>query len=169
MEWQRGRKLSVLLTRYHSLFSEFIYLTSGRGYTHASISQEEDTCFYSFNLKGFCVEKLAERKPESKDPKSICYEFEVSEFDYGRIKQKIMVMLSNRQLFHYNRLSLIFCFLHIPFKRDPALLLLPVCCRAFIPDGRYNAYKTSVFISAEPACKRAGRTARPVQGYTDKI
>lgn len=75
------------------------------------------TCFYSFNLKGFCVEKLAERKPESKDPKSICYEFEVSEFDYGRIRQKIKVMLSNRQLFHYNRLGLIFCFLHIPLKR----------------------------------------------------
>lgn len=75
------------------------------------------TCFYSFNLKGFCVEKLAERKPELKDPKSICYEFEVSEFDYGRIRQKIEVMLSNRQLFHYNRLGLIFCFLHIPLKR----------------------------------------------------
>ena len=116
MEWQ-VRKISVLLTRYHSLFSDFIYFTSGRGYTHASISLGEDTCYYSFNLKGICVENLAERKPVSKDPKSICYEFEVSEFDYERMKRKIQVMLSNRQLFHYNRLGLIFCFLHIPFKR----------------------------------------------------
>lgn len=117
MKQQRMRKIFVLLTRYHNLFSDFIYWTSGRGYTHASISLEEDTYFYSFNLKGFCVEKLDERKPKIKDPKSICYEFEVSEFDYEQMKWKIHSMLKNRHLFYYNRLGLIFCFLRIPSHR----------------------------------------------------
>lgn len=48
------KKVTVLLTRYYSTFSNFVYWISGRGYTHASIAlNDENDCYYSFNFKGF--------------------------------------------------------------------------------------------------------------------
>ncbi|MDD3367674.1 MAG: hypothetical protein PHP50_02130 [Lachnospiraceae bacterium] len=38
MEKTNSKIITVLLTRYYSTFSNFIYYVTGRGYTHASIS-----------------------------------------------------------------------------------------------------------------------------------
>lgn len=45
--------ITVLLTRYYSTFSNFIYFVSGKGYTHASIAlDDKNEYFYSFNFRG---------------------------------------------------------------------------------------------------------------------
>lgn len=86
-------------------------------------------------------------------------------FDYERVKQKIQAMLSNRQLFHYNRLGLIFCFLHIPFKRTQHYF-----CSQFVAEllslKEDITLTTPFFISAESVCKRNGRAAQSVQGHS---
>ena len=45
--------ITVLFSRYHTFMANFLHIVSGRGYTHASLSlDEEDEYFYSFNSKG---------------------------------------------------------------------------------------------------------------------
>lgn len=57
MRKENKRVITVLLTRYRSIFANFIYWISGRGYTHASLGLDEnDGCYYSFNFKGFKIE-----------------------------------------------------------------------------------------------------------------
>lgn len=112
-----GKKtITVLLTRYISTFSNFIYWISGRGYTHASIALDDgEEYFYSFNFKGFRREYP--RRWGRKCGKSICYKLEVSEEAYEKVRMRIEEMEQNREKLCYSRLGVIFCLLHIPYKR----------------------------------------------------
>ena len=61
------KKVTVLLTRYYSTFSNFVYWISGRGYTHVSIAlNDENDCYYSFNFKGFRREYPGRKKNVAK-------------------------------------------------------------------------------------------------------
>lgn len=72
METKNTHTISVLFTRYHSTFSDFVYWISGRGYTHASIALDDrNECFYSFNFRGFCKEDAEKIKMRS--TKSACF------------------------------------------------------------------------------------------------
>ena len=110
-----GKKIFVVLTRTHSIFSNFLYWISGRGYTHASISIDENReCFYSFNFKGFCEEHpLAGKK---KQRKSACYQFEVSEQDYIKIENYLTEFIHKKEDYKYSRRGLALCILKIPCK-----------------------------------------------------
>jgi hypothetical protein len=109
--------ITVLLTRYYSTFSSFIYWTSGRGYTHASLSLDEaDEEFYSFNFKGFCKERP--RKHKRRSGKSICYRLLISKECYETIKDRIEAMERKKGEWSYSRLGVFFCLFHIPYKRD---------------------------------------------------
>lgn len=104
--------ITVLLTRYYSTFSNFIYYTSGRGFTHASVAlDEEGEYFYSFNKKGF--RKEYPKKHKRRGAKSVCYKLEVTSEDYETICQRVQ----EKEKFHYSRLGVLCCLLHIPFKR----------------------------------------------------
>lgn len=108
--------ITVLLTRYYSTISNFIYYISGRGYTHASIAlDEKNEYFYSFNIKGFRKEYPKRHKQRSS--KSISYKLEVSQEDYERIEKKLKDMEQEHEQFHYSRLGVLFCLMHIPFHR----------------------------------------------------
>lgn len=41
MRKEYKRVITVLLTRYRSIFANFIYWISGRGYTHASLGLDD--------------------------------------------------------------------------------------------------------------------------------
>lgn len=115
MRENEKKTITVLLTRYYSTFSNFIYWISGKGYTHASIALNDgDGYFYSFNFNGFRREYPGRRI--RKCGKSICYKLEVSEENFEKVRKKIEEMELNREDMHYSRLSLIFCILHIPIK-----------------------------------------------------
>lgn len=113
---EEKRIITVLLTRYYSMFSNFIYYISGRGYTHASIAlDDENEYFYSFNIKGF--RKEYPRKHRHISRRSISYKLEVSEEDYARMLQKLKSMEQEKECFHYSQIGVLFCLLHIPFHR----------------------------------------------------
>lgn len=116
MKTETKHTITVLLTRHHNLFSNFIYIITGRGYTHASIALSEDCeYYYSFTFKGFRREYPSKRW---KCGKSICYKLEVSEKDFEKLQIKIAEMEDKKELFHYSRLGVAFCLMHIPVKRQ---------------------------------------------------
>jgi hypothetical protein len=56
------------------------------GYSHASISiDEEEEIFYSFNYKGFVIEKPKKRIPKTRKPENIRIRMRVSEEVYTGI------------------------------------------------------------------------------------
>lgn len=109
------RTIAVLLTKYNSTFSNFIYWLTGRGYTHASISFDENSqYYYSFNFKGFRREYPGKHKGFCS--KSVCYWIEISEDAYNRMTEQITEMEKNRESLHYTRLGVLFCLLRFPVK-----------------------------------------------------
>ena len=53
------RFISVIWTKYSDPLAELVYYLTGRSYTHAAISLDEDcSYYYSFCLKGFCQKTL---------------------------------------------------------------------------------------------------------------
>lgn len=110
-----NRTITVLLTRYYSTFSNFLYWVSGRGYTHASLALDDGKgYFYSFNFKGFRREYPGRKV--RKCGKSIVYRLEISEEGFEKIKKRIEEMERNKETLHYSKLSLALCLLHIPSK-----------------------------------------------------
>ena len=68
--------VSIFMTKYDDLLSNFVYLISGRGYTHVAVAfDDESQNFYTFNYKGFRREHPFKRK--RRYGKSICYKIEV--------------------------------------------------------------------------------------------
>jgi hypothetical protein len=56
------KTVTFLLTKFTDIFGKFISWYSNGGYTHASISIDEDEeIFYSFSYKGFVIEKPKKR------------------------------------------------------------------------------------------------------------
>lgn len=109
------RIITVLLTRYHSTFANFIYWISGRGYTHASLGLDEnDQYYYSFNFHGFKKEYPGKRKKIYGN--SISYKLEVPQEEYKAIQKAILKMEHHKAQYRYAKLSLFFCLIHIPFK-----------------------------------------------------
>lgn len=111
-----GKKIvTILFTRYYNIFSNFIYLISGKGYTHASISlDEQNDYYYSFNFKGF--RKEYPRKHLRRSDRSIGIKLEVSNESFDKMKKKIEEMEKKREKLHYSRLGVLFCMIHIPYK-----------------------------------------------------
>lgn len=112
------RKISVLLVRQHSKFSNLVYVIGGGGYTHAALSIDDaGDEFYSFDFKGFCVEHPRKRK-HRRLRKSVFYQFDVTEDEYQKIKERIERFQENPDTYNYNRLGVLFCVLRIPFGRS---------------------------------------------------
>ena len=112
---ENKRIITVLLTRYYSTFSDFIYWISGRGYTHASLSlDDKGGVYYSFNFKGFRREHPG--RSRRKCGKSVSFRLEIPGESFERIKNRLEEMERNSETLHYSRLSLFLCLLHIPCK-----------------------------------------------------
>lgn len=120
MKNQKKRIIVVLFTSYRDLISSFLYHVSSRGYTHAAISLEENNdYYYSFNIKGFRREYPQRYKKRMRD-KSASFHLEVSEESYQRIKDRLMEMEATSEKYHYTRLGVFFCLLHIAWERKHA-------------------------------------------------
>jgi hypothetical protein len=66
------KNVTVLLTKFTDVFGKFVSWYSHGGYTHASISIDEDEeIFYSFNYKGFVVEKPNKKTPKKRKPENV--------------------------------------------------------------------------------------------------
>lgn len=117
MEKQKNKTITILLTRYSDLFSSFLYAISNRGYTHASLSlDEEDEFFYSFCYKGFCIERPKKRVSRKRKKGSACIRLQIQEKEYELLKKYVEEFIDNKGKYHYSRLGVILCLLQIPHK-----------------------------------------------------
>ena len=109
------KTIKILLTTYSDFISALLYVTGGRGYTHASISvDEKEPCYYSFNYKGFCMETLEKHRHRGVS-KSMVYELTVSSEAYEKIKSRLNFFIDHKKEFQYTRLGVLCCLCHIPF------------------------------------------------------
>ena len=101
------KTVTILLTRYTDWFSRFICAISKYKYSHASLSlDEEEEIFYSFNYKGFVIEKPKKRRPKSRRDGSICVRMEIPEEQYEIIQQEINEFIKNKEKYSYSSMVL---------------------------------------------------------------
>lgn len=111
------KTVTVLLTRYSGLFGRFICGISRHRYSHASISIDgEEEIFYSFNFKGFVIEKPKKRMPVKRIAGSVCIRMQVPEGVYAEIEEEINHFLEKKEQYIYSRWGVMLCLLHIPHK-----------------------------------------------------
>ena len=109
------RQISVLLTKYSDWISTLVYHIGGHGFTHSSLSLEEDEdTYYSFNYRGFAVETVDKHRRRGVKC-SRCIQLQVSDEAYLEIKERIQGILEHRGEYRYTRLGLLCCILHLPF------------------------------------------------------
>lgn len=110
------KTVTVLLTRYSDLFGKVICTISKYSYSHASISvDDEEEFFYSFNYKGFVIEKPKKHRPKCRQDGSICIRMQVPEETYGKICQEISRFMEQKERYSYSQIGVLLCLLHIPF------------------------------------------------------
>ena len=117
MNDNKKRTIVVLFTSYKDMISDFIYYISGRSYTHASVSIEENSEFYySFNKKGFRKEYPKRYKKRMRD-QSVAIYLEVSEKSWLQLHDRLMEMEAASEKYHYSSLGVITCLMHIAWRR----------------------------------------------------
>lgn len=109
--------VTILLTKYSDLFGKFIGAISKEGYSHASLSiDENEEIFYSFNYKGFAIETPKKKRERSRKEGSVCIRMEVPDSTFQMIKEEIEYFLANKEDYRYCFRGVALCLLHIPFK-----------------------------------------------------
>ncbi len=106
--------ISVLMTKHRGALSRAIYLFTGLGYTHASVSLDEEDVYYSFNKKGFRKERPKLYKESI--TKSICYKISVSKHEYEKMMETINDFQSKRPDLKYSKLGVVLCCMGISHK-----------------------------------------------------
>ncbi len=111
------RTIVVLFTSYKDAISDFVYYISGRSYTHASISIDENNdYFYSFNMKGFRREYPKRYKKKLREQSAAIY-LEISEKSWMQLQHRLTEMEAAQESYHYSRLGVVACLMHIAWKR----------------------------------------------------
>lgn len=76
-------------------------MISKNGYSHASISiDSKEEIFYSFNFKGFVIEKPKKCFPKKRLPGSVCIRIQVPKSTYMLVKEEIQQFLEKRGSMH---------------------------------------------------------------------
>ena len=110
------KTITIFLTKYSDMLSNFIYIMSGGWYTHVSLALNDiDEPMYSFNFKGFCVETIEKHRRRGVT-KSMSYRLSVTDNAYDRLKLHIHRFIEHQDEFSYTKFGAIMCFLRIPFK-----------------------------------------------------
>lgn len=107
--------VSIFMTKYDDVLSNFIYLISGCGYTHVAVAfDKESQNFYTFNYKGFRREHPFKRK--RRYGKSICYKIEVPKEQYIRLRDIIIYMENCQVEWKYSLFGVVLCILGIKHR-----------------------------------------------------
>jgi len=106
--------VSILMTKHRGWLARVIYFFTGLGYTHASISIDEEDVFYSFNMKGFRNERPKLYKHSTK--KSLCYKIAVTRCEYEKMLEIVDDFKARRPYLKYSRLGVVLCLMGIPHK-----------------------------------------------------
>lgn len=110
------KTITILLTKYSDFFGRINRGIRDKGYSHASISIDGEETFYSFNYKGFAIEKPKERIPRKRVPGNLCIRMEVPDENYEIMKKEIDKFIKEKEKYKFARLGLALCFIGIPNK-----------------------------------------------------
>ncbi len=114
------KTVTILLTKYSDIMGRFISKLSKNGeagYSHASICLDDnDETFYSFNMKGFAVEKPKERTPRLRMPGSLAIRFQVPEHVHAKLQELVKKFEEAKEQYSYSSKGVLLGLLHIPHK-----------------------------------------------------
>lgn len=111
------RTIAIVLTRYKDPLSRLVYALNGGGFTHVSLSLDEELeTMYSFNLKGFAVES-AQRFRRQGVTQGKCYRLRISDAAYARLARHIEAFVQNRKRYRYSLVGVWCCFFGIPLQQ----------------------------------------------------
>ena len=107
--------VSIFMTKYDDILSNFVYLISGLGYTHVAICFDEETQdYYTFNYKGFRREHPFGNK--RRYGKSIRFELQVPKEQHTSLKEMIRQMENSQIEWKYSLWGVVLCILGIRYK-----------------------------------------------------
>lgn len=113
------KKVTVLLTKYTDFWGRFARGITGKGYSHASISLDEnEEIFYSFNAKGFAIEKPKKYWPKKKLPGSMYIRISVPQAIYDSLENSIRNIQEEKHNYAFSKFGLFLCYLNIPHTRN---------------------------------------------------
>ena len=121
------KTLYIFLTRSGTLLSNLVYALTGAEYTHVSLAFDEDlnTLYSSTRKNGYTmfpagpsreylnrgVFRLRENIP------CALYALEVSDEAYARARRRADHMMAHGELYRFNSLGLLLCWMHIRWQR----------------------------------------------------
>lgn len=124
------KKVTILLTKYTDFWGRFARGITGKGFSHASISLDEnEEIFYSFNAKGFAIEKPKKYWPKKKLPGSMYIRISVPQHFYESLENTIHEIQNEKHKYTFSKLGLFLCYLGIPHKLENQYF-----CSQFVAD-----------------------------------
>lgn len=110
------KPISIIWTKYSDPLAELVYNLTGRTYTHAAISLDEEcSYYYSFCFKGFCQETL-EKYRRRGVKKSLRLRLEIPDDAYEGLQRKLNFVEQNASYYQYTKFGVFCALLHIPFR-----------------------------------------------------
>ena len=110
------KTVNILLTKHSDWMSMLVYYLTGRGYTHAALSlQEDEDCYYSFSWKGFALESPEKYRRRGVEH-SICFQIEIPDCAYHNVKTEIIRFQQTSVQWKYTKIGVVFALLRIPFR-----------------------------------------------------
>jgi hypothetical protein len=113
------KTVTISLTKYSDFLGRLIRGIDGSGYSHASISIDgKEEIFYSFNYKGFAIEKPKKYWPKKKAPGTLHIRIQVRQREFERLKKEIDYFIAHRKDYKFSNWGIVLCVLGIPHKFD---------------------------------------------------
>lgn len=136
------RQVRILCSRHYDSLSQIIYYITGRKYTHVSISLDSDQgVFYSFNGKGFKIEKPHRWRKKDKRIMGDMFHLEIEHDEYVRLMNYINYMLEEKAKYKYNLIGVFMRALNIPHYTKERYFCSQFVAEALIHAGIINQTK----------------------------
>lgn len=111
------KQITLSLVKYSDFLGRLITFNSRGGYSHVSISlDEKEEVFYSFNYKGFAIEKPKRKGSGSKVYENMRIIIWIPDEIHQGLENEVQYFVKHRAQYHYTRLGVVLGFLHIPHR-----------------------------------------------------
>ena len=121
------KTLYIFLTRSGTLLSNLVYSLTGAQYTHISLAFDEDlsTLYSSTRKNGYTMFPAGPSREYlnrgvflmRENIPCALYELEVTDEAYIRAKRRTQHMMHHGELYRFNSLGLLLCWMHIRWQR----------------------------------------------------
>ena len=121
------KTIYILLTRSGTLLSKLVYAATGASYTHASMAFDAElSCLYSSTRKnGYTMFPAGPSREYlnrgvflmRENIPCALYALEVTDEAYIRAKRRTQHMMHHGELYRFNSLGLLLCWMHIRWQR----------------------------------------------------